>query len=1098
MENILSSELIICDPFLQVMEVEGPEKAHLVECTIGHSSPIEVLIDSGSDWNLISSEDWVKLRNARREGHVVLYGVKEKPGESARAYGSETPLEALRTFHAWVEAVGSRKPRNFAKFHVVQNGSKSILGRESAIRMQLLQVGMEVGRAQPGVGMMETNAEGGEATEAQADKEEEFPAIPDFIFDFDIDEEVPPSVNAYVNIPEAYRVRAGQRLKKMEAQGIIEKVTEAPRFISGLSAVPKGNDDFRLVVNMTGPNRAIRRRFYKMPSLENIRARLSGARFFTKLDLTSAFHHIRLGERSKELTTFLSPDGMYRFRRLNFGVNSAPEGFQQKMEEILRGVGRVVVYIDDILVHARTIQELRSTTVRVLAALEANNLTLNTDKCEYEKEELEFLGHELSKDGFNIAKKKVEDVAKFRTPRNGLELKSFLGLASFLSAYIKGFADIAKPLWDATAQFQWGQEQQEAFLAMKEAIIGCTTRQGFFNGEDETFLYTDASPWALGAVLTQRNPEGKFRIISFASKLLSPTEQRYPQMQREALGIVWGAEHFWYYLVGRRFTIRTDAQGITFILKRDQTQTKRIMKRSDAWKLRMESFDYSVEYVKGDENIADPSSRLVEGTSLETFEEGPTPGEIMSFTLDEPADMVFTEGRVTVEEVKWHSDRDEEVKAVKEAIESGEWPRTLGKFRAVGHELRVVNGIVTRMGATLVPRDLRPKMLATAHAGHPGALAMKSILKGCAWWPGMLTHAGNWVAACKTCALMSHKNPPMPMQRSRLPAAVWDNIAMDFNGPYRQFGGVYILLIVDLYSRYLIARPVKGTDFATVRGVLVDVFDTFGLVKSCKSDNGPPFNGAEYRAFNAERGIATAFSTPLDAQQNGGVETYMRLVNKGMTAPSVDGGSWKRSLADTMEAHNAAVCPTTGVSPDVLMFGRKVRRNLPVLEATVTRPDEEEIRGRDERTKMRMKETLDGRRSARYTDINIGDKVFVSRQGKAKGQTAFDPTRFTVVDKRHGTFELLSPHGNIISRTMTFIKKAPDQRSTSNQGPPDQGSETQASEAGPDRVEEPDQGEEHDQQRPTVRRSERVRAKPANLSDYVCLLQWQLEENLKL
>lgn len=115
----------------------------------------------------------------------------------------------------------------------------------------------------------------------------EFPSIPNFVLDFDVDPTVKSSVRAYVNIPEAFRERAIARLRKMERQAIIEKVSTAPRWVSGLSAVPKGNADFRLVINMVGPIRAIRRRFYKMPTLDSIKARLDGARWFTKLDLTT-------------------------------------------------------------------------------------------------------------------------------------------------------------------------------------------------------------------------------------------------------------------------------------------------------------------------------------------------------------------------------------------------------------------------------------------------------------------------------------------------------------------------------------------------------------------------------------------------------------------------------------------------------------------------------------------------------------------------------------------------------------------------------------------------------------------------------------------
>lgn len=244
---------------------------------------------------------------------------------------------------------------------------------------------------------------------------------------------------------------------------------------------------------------------------------------------------MKISKEAKEMTTFLGPDGMYRFQRLNFGVTSAPEAFQQKMEEILGGIKRVVVYIDDILVFAESKESLKAATQEVLGALRENNLTLNADKCEYEKETIEFLGHELSKEGFNIAKKKVDALEKFRRPKNILELKSFLGLASFLSAFIRGFADISKPLWAATAakQFEWTKSMDRSFRELKEAIASCTAKQGFFSAKDETYLYTDASEEAVGAVLVQKSGDQAYRTIAFASRLLTPTDkdQALPESQ---------------------------------------------------------------------------------------------------------------------------------------------------------------------------------------------------------------------------------------------------------------------------------------------------------------------------------------------------------------------------------------------------------------------------------------------------------------------------------------------------------------------------------------------------------------------------------------
>lgn len=312
---------------------------------------------------------------------------------------------------------------------------------------------------------------------------------------------------------------------------------------------------------------------------------------------------------------------------------------------------------------------------------------------------------------------------------------------------------------------------------------------------------------------------------------------------------------------------------------------------------------------------------------------------------------------------------------------------------------------------------------------------------------------------------------------------------MDFNGPYSEFGGVYILLIVDCYSRFLIARPVKSTDFNSTRAVMEDVFDTYGGVKTIRTDNGPPFNGEDYKRYASDRGIAVTFSTPLDAQQNGGIETYMRLVNKGMSAPSVEGGTWRKSLAATIAAHNGATCSPTNKSPDELMFGRHVLRNLPFGRATqVDHHGDEEIRSRDWSHKMKHKRCADGKRDAKYSKIQVGDKVYVSRPNRKKGQTNFDPREFVVIAKKHGTLQLLSELGNVISRTTTFVKRVEERnqpRVQDDQNKDDLG-------LGEDQVRDDEVMKEPVKvaaEPQALRRSERLRKAPEKLKSYVCPLE---------
>lgn len=578
----------------------------LINLRLGSSSPIQFLIDSGADVNLVGGKDWINLKREFHAGQAVLEPM-EIPTKNLRSYASAKSITVSCRFKAIAEVVGHAKPVIVAEFLVVADGGQSLLSRSTASDLRLLEVGPSVNNCSV----------------------EEFPKMPGVLIKFSVDKSIPPTKNAYYNVPAAYRASARARLQEMEAKGIIERVVKAPDWISGLSAVAKGKGDFRLVVNMRAPNKAIKREYFRLPLLDEIRIKLHGAKYFSKLDLSSAFYHLQLHPESRDLTTFLSEDGMFRFTRLLFGVNAAPEIFQREMIRIFRGVDNIIVYIDDILIYADCIEKLRKTLTEVLKILRENNLTVNTTKCEYEKTRIKFLGHELDQEGFHIDEQKIQDIRRFRHPSTVSELRSFLGLASFMSPYLEKFADTASLLWAVTSAnaWSWGIDQERAFQGLKDQIVHCTTTLGYFSENDTTILYTDASPKALGAVLVQQSSQRSPRVISFASKALTPTEKLYPQNQREALAAVWAVEHYSYFLLGRPFVLRTDAQGVTFILDRSRENTKRALTRADGWALRLSPYKFLVEHVSGRENIADPSSRLYDGNDG-PFEEENSPWEI--------------------------------------------------------------------------------------------------------------------------------------------------------------------------------------------------------------------------------------------------------------------------------------------------------------------------------------------------------------------------------------------------------------------------------------------------------------------------------------
>lgn len=971
----------------------------LVDCHVGSSKPITFLIDSGSDVNIIGGSDWEKLSEQSCSGLAHLRPISLPENQELRAYAVRTPMAVHHAFRALVEVAGGSKPKVSAEFLVIKAGRRSLLGRVTANEMRLLEVGFAV-----------NNCEDSSFTEV-------FPKVPGIKVKFSVDKAVPPEKNAYYNVPAAYREGARQRLDEMEAKGIIERVRTAPDWISGMSAVPKGKNDFRLVVNMRSPNKAIKREYFRLPLLDEMKIRLNGSRFFTKLDLNNAFYHLELAKESRDLTTFLTETGMYRFTRLMFGVNCAPEIFQREMCRLLEGVDNIIVYIDDILIFADSLEELRLSTAKVLKILRDNKLTLNVAKCEYERTHLKFLGHELDGDGFHVDEAKIKDIRKFRQPTTISELRSFLGLASFLSAYIKNFADITSPLWAVSSAktWVWGAEQAKAFDDVKERITNCTTTLGYFSENDRTILYTDASPNALGAVLVQQKENEPPRIISFASKALTPTERKYAQNQREALSAVWAVEHFAFFLLGRHFTLRTDAEGVAFILKRTREASKRVLTRADGWALRLSPYDYDVEYVRGRDNIADPSSRLYVGEDA-PFDDFRSPWEIACLEVN-------TVGFLTEHEVRDATAKDPELQGVMDSLETEQWPVELKKYQSIASDLSVTNGILVKNGCAVIPTLLRERTLELAHDGHPMVAKQKSILRERVWWPGIANAAENWVKACRICATNGRPERPTPMRRIFAPQSVWETIALDFNGPYLKYGGISVLVIVDYRSRYVIAQPVKSTSFDHTKRVLEEVFEREGFPKQIRSDNGPPFNGEEYLSYCSQRDIQTVFSTPLFPQQNGLVENYMKLVNRAMSTAITLNKNFIDELRATVNAHNAAAHTVTGIPPEEVFLGRKIKRRLPLLFHRKAEFDDNALNARDREAKLRGKQHEDAKRGARKCSVKPGDTVIVERSTRSKGETRFAPQKYTVLKETNGNLVLSNSIGQTIKRHVTQTKR---------------------------------------------------------------------------
>lgn len=278
------------------------------------------------------------------------------------------------------------------------------------------------------------------------------------------------------------------------------------------------------------------------------------------------------------------------------------------METVLVGLEGVIVYLDDVVVFGSTKKEHDRRVEALLKRMNEYEILLNQQKCIFGVQEIDFLGHVMSEKGVRPTESRMAAVKNFREPKTIAELRSFLGLITYVGRFISNLAAKTEPLrrlLRAGSSFQWNQEQQEAFDNIKQAVAD-TKYLGFFDRKDKTKLIVDASPEGLGAVLLQENREGQHRIISFASKSLTDLERKYFQTEREALAIVWGVEKFKLYLLGSKFELITDCKALKFLFQPRSRPCPRI----ERWVLRIQSYNYDIKHEPGVTNLADALSRL--------------------------------------------------------------------------------------------------------------------------------------------------------------------------------------------------------------------------------------------------------------------------------------------------------------------------------------------------------------------------------------------------------------------------------------------------------------------------------------------------------
>lgn len=484
--------------------------------------------------------------------------------------------------------------------------------------------------------------------------------------------------------------------------------------------VPKPNDKIRICVDLTNLNESVCRERHVLPAVDHVLAQLSGATVFSKLDTISGFWQIRLAEKSRKLTTFITPVGRYCFNRLPFGITSAPEHFQRKMSQILEGLKGVVCMMDDILIYGSTQAEHDSHLISVLDKIKASGATLNEDKCQFSKKSIKFLGHIIDGNGIRPDPDKVRAIVEMTSPVNVTEVRRFLGMVHQMSKFSPHLADKAKPLRDLVSpknQWVWTENQQHAFETIKHELSSQPVLT-LYNPEADTIVAADASSIGLGAVLTQKQHNGQWLPIAYASRALTPTESKYAQIEKEALALTYACERFQEYLIGKPFHLHTDHKPLVPIFSTKSLEELPL--RVQRFRLRLLRFQFTISHIPGKElSTADTLSRapLQNLTAADTQLQEDCDAYVALHIASIPA----TESKLN--KIRELLKQDEVCQQLMQFCEYG-WPdRVTGpikQYLPVTAEIKVHDGLLLRGSRLIIPSSMRPEILRCLHGGHQG------------------------------------------------------------------------------------------------------------------------------------------------------------------------------------------------------------------------------------------------------------------------------------------------------------------------------------------------------------------------------------------
>ena len=908
--------------FVDALETEEMEKSKkldkLLELDVqAPKGIVSFKIDSGADVSVMGKE------------HLEQFGLKVEALKPTRKKLKGANDKRIKCFGYFRTNLNTDDKQNVQTLiYVCEDVKKALLGKYACLKLKLIQIKVPKKTYISAVKQEELTNKTDKVVTA-------FPKVfagLGFFGDAVHIEVTEGGVAYHINAPRRVSLPNMKPLRKelnrMEKLKVIRKVDEPTDWCHPIVIIPKpkSKERLRVCIDLTKLNEQVKREFYELPSVPETLSKIGNkCKVMSKLDFNSGYWQMPLDESSQLKCTFTTPFGRYCPTRAPFGLCSLPEIFTKKLDGLLSSLEGIVRSMDDILVHGETLEEHDERLDALLKVLEENGITLNLEKCVFRKSEIEFLGHIVSADGIKPIHERMEAVNNYPIPKNITELKSFLGMAQYLSRFAPELSRASEPLRDLLSQknvWRWEESHTIAFNKVKE-VLSNPLCLATYDVNRETLIRTDGSKLnGISVVLYQKQEDGKWRVVDCASRFLQDAEKNYYPIEIEMLGVMWGIKRMQMYLHGLpKFRVCTDHKPLIPIL--NYKGLAEMSPRIQAMRMKLLRYTFQAEHVPGkDLKDADAFSRAPteQPTKEDTLQEEEITEYVQAVSEDLPA------SDEKLEEIRVETEKDQILQEVITTMEKG-WPRvrkdcpeTIKPYWDYRADLTVLKGVLVCGDRIVIPKTLRREMLERIHQGHLGMDKCKWRARQSICWPGMSKQIQECIRKCETCARLLSSKPKEPMLSYDIPESPWEMLGADLF----DYGGKKYIVIVDYYSLWIEVYLLKRTKAEDVIDAFKQSLSRFGIPDSIYSDNGPQFKSRKYCKFLKNHKIKKKSSSPYFPQSNGLAESMVKVAKSLIR-------KCHRSNQDlAMGLLNLRNSPLKGrASPAQLLLGHQIQDNLP-------------------------------------------------------------------------------------------------------------------------------------------------------------------------